>query len=57
MKPCEIEKLSHPLDHRTFVDRSGHGHVSASPKAQETFLAQDAQGTKDRVGVDAKHRR
>ena len=57
MKSCELEKVSHPLDHRTFANRSGDGHASTAPKIQEPFIAENAQGAKYRIGVHAEHRR
>jgi hypothetical protein len=53
---CESNELLRLDQHGALLRRSGHDRVATTTQLQQAFIAEDAQGSKNRVRIDAEHR-
>ncbi len=54
--PGELDKLTRQREDGSALGGARHGDTAAPTKLEQTLLAQEPQGAKDRVGVHAQHR-
>jgi hypothetical protein len=55
LRSTKLDKLTHVLDHRTFLSRTGHCDAATSLEVEKALVAEYVERTKDRVLVDAEH--